>query len=215
VRHYAIGPWTDHVEVYWSDAAEAYVTPLGPRQVGVSLLFEGLRPDFPTLLDRFPRLAQRLDGAPPAARQTGAGPLERRARAVARGDLALVGDAAGYIDAITGEGLSIAFRDAFAVIEAIRRGDLRLYAADRRRAARLPETLTRLVLAVERRPALRRRVLRALARDPGLFRALLAVHVRDRKPIPMVAWGLPRLLWGLGRVGSQALVLKDPMERRS
>jgi 2-polyprenyl-6-methoxyphenol hydroxylase-like FAD-dependent oxidoreductase len=114
---------------------------------------------------------------------------------VVRGRLALVGDAAGYFDAITGEGLSLAFHDAFAVIDAIVRGDLPSYAAARRRMARVPLALTRLALFIERRPRLRRRVMRALAADPRLFRALLAAHVRVRPPAPVAAWVLPRLAW--------------------
>jgi len=210
-RHYAIEPWTDHVEVHWSAGAEAYVTPLGTRQVGVALLFENLRPDFAALLARFPALARRLAGASGDGRRRGAGPLEQRATAVARGNLALVGDAAGYVDAITGEGLSLAFHDAFAVVEAIGRDDLARYAAARRRIVRLPETMIRALLAVERRPDLRRRVLRALARDPALFRGLLAVHVRARPPGPTASWVLPRLAWGVARPGSAAPRLGDPV----
>jgi flavin-dependent dehydrogenase len=200
-RPYAIEPWSDHVEVHWGDAAEAYVTPLGPRQVGVALLFEGPRRDFDALLDRFPRLGARLRDAP-AGRLRGAGPLEQRPSAAVRGHLALVGDAAGSIDAITGEGLSLAFRDAFLLVAAIRKGDLSLYAAAHRRSLRLPAAFARLLLAVERRPLLRRRVLRALARDPGLFRALLAAHVRSRLPVPLLLGALPRLAWDLALVRS-------------
>jgi flavin-dependent dehydrogenase len=196
-RHYAVEPWTDHVEVYWADSAEAYVTPVGAREVGIALLFEGLRPDYDEILGRFPHLADRLSHAAVVARGRGAGPLEQRARAVVRGNLALVGDAAGYVDAITGEGLSLALHDAFAVVDAIDRGDLALYAAAHRRIVRVPEILTRTLLAVERRPVLRRRAVRALARDPALFRALLALHVREREPVPLAVWALPRLAWDL------------------
>jgi len=196
-RHYAIPPWADRVEVHWSDGAEAYVTPLGSGQVGVAMLFEGLRPDFDDLLGRFPTLAERLAGVPAASRQRGAGPLEQRTAAVVRGNLALVGDAAGYVDAITGEGLSLAFHGAFAVVEAITRGDLALYAAAHRRIARLPVAFIRLLLDVESRPRLRRRVLRALAGDAALFQAILAVHVRARPLLPIAAWAVPRLAWDL------------------
>jgi len=201
-RHYAIEPWTDHVEVHWSDGVEAYVTPLAARQVGVALLFEGMPPDFAAMLARFPALARRLAGAPQAGRQQGAGPLERRATRVVSGRLALVGDAAGYVDAITGEGLSLALRDASAVVEAIGRGRLDGYAAAHRRIVRLPEALVRALLAIERRPGLRRRFLRALARDPALFRALLAVHVRARPPGAVAPWVLPRLAWGVAQAGA-------------
>jgi len=198
-RHYAVAPWTDHVEVHWSDGVEAYVSPLGGNQVGVALLFADQPPDFDRLLRRFPALAGRIAGAPQASRQRGAGPLEQRTRGVVRGNLALIGDAAGYVDAITGEGLSLAFHDAFAVVDAILRENLGLYAAAHRRIVRVPVALTRMALFVERHPRLRRRVMRALAADPRLFRALLAVHVRVRPPAPAAAWILPRLAWRLAR----------------
>jgi flavin-dependent dehydrogenase len=209
-RHFVIAPWTDHVEVHWSDGAEAYVTPLGRRLVGVALLFEGLRPDYDAILARFPALQRRLAGVPVDGRRRGSGPLEQRAAAVVRGNLALVGDAAGYVDAITGEGLSLALHDAFAVVEAIGIGDLTHYAAAHRRITRLPDAMTRALLAVERRPGLRRRVLRALAGDPALFRALLAVHVRARPPAPTASWVLPRLAWGVAHAGPAAHRLEGP-----
>ena len=37
-RHFAVAPWTDHVEVHWSGAAEAYVTPVADDLVGVAVL---------------------------------------------------------------------------------------------------------------------------------------------------------------------------------
>ena len=183
-RHYAVAPWTDHVEVHWGDDAEAYVTPLCPNQVGVAMLFEGGPADFDLLLGRFPALAARLAGVPASSTVRGAGPLEQRVRAVVRGRLALVGDAAGFVDAITGEGLSLALHDAFAVTDAITRGDLAFYAAAHRRSVRLPCLTTKLLLAVERRPRLRRALIRALSGDTGLFRALLALHVRSLKSAP-------------------------------
>ena len=203
-RHYAVEPWTDHVEVHWSDGVEAYVTPLAARSVGVALLFEAGPPDFAAMLARFPALGRRLAGVTEAGRQQGAGPMERRTSGVVRGRLALVGDAAGYLDAITGEGLSLALHDASAVVEAIGRGDLSRYAAAHRHIVRLPEALIRALLGIERRPGLRRRFLRALARDPALFRALLAVHVRARPPAAVAHWVVPRLAWGVAQAGAAA-----------
>ena len=178
-RHYEVEPWTDHVEVYWGDDLEAYVTPIAPNQVGVAMLFENLPADFDRLLCRFPALSAHLVHAAASSTDRGAGPLEQRVRAVVHGNLALVGDAAGFVDAITGEGLSLALHDAFAVTEAITRGDLSWYAAAHRRSVRLPDMVTRLLLAVERHPRLRRVVFRALADEVSLFPMLLSLHVRS------------------------------------
>lgn len=75
-RHYAVPPWTSHVEVHWGPDAEAYVTPLGPRLVGVALLTSRRAP-YDTQLAGFPELAARLPGhgGHPVR---GAGPLRRR-----------------------------------------------------------------------------------------------------------------------------------------
>jgi len=195
-RHFAQAPWTDLVEVHWTEGCEAYVTPVGPETVGVAMLWSPERVPgargFDELLARFPRLAERLAAAPPASRDRGCGPLAQRVRSVARGRIALVGDAGGYLDAITGEGLSLAFHQADALVRAIvecerhASADLSAYARAHRRIRRTPEALIRLLLFAERRPGLRRRLLRALAADPALFDRILGVHART---LPLRALG--------------------------
>jgi len=179
VRHHVrLPPWTDLVEVHWGEKAEAYVTPVGPEEVGVAFLWSGGPARFDELLGRFPALAERLAGIPLTSRDRGAGPLRQRVRRVRQGNFALVGDASGYVDAITGEGLSLAFHQALALGRAMAAGDLAAYDKDHRRIGRLPDTLTRLMLGVEARPWLRRRLIRALAAEPELFHRLLGVHCR-------------------------------------
>ncbi len=200
-RHYAMAPWSDFVEVSWGRAAEAYVTPVAADEVGIAILWSGEAKGFDDLLPCFPALAERLAGAERASRDRGAGPFRQRARGVAAGRVALVGDAAGYLDAITGEGLAIAFHQAQAVVAAMAGagagGDLAAYTAAHRRIGRLPNAITGLVLALERRPALRRRAIRALAAEPAIFSRLLGIHGRM---LPARRLGLPgaaRLAWRL------------------
>lgn len=181
-RHFATPPWTDHVEVYWADAGEAYVTPVDGDTVGVAYLWTDRKPTDAPLAGLFPALADRLAGAAAITNERGAGPLQQRVRGVVAGNLALVGDAAGYLDAITGEGISVALHEAFAVVDAVVRGDLRSYATAHRKIVALPNAMTRLLLAIERRPALRRRVIGALAAEPDTFRRLLAIHARAAAP---------------------------------
>ena len=195
-RHYRSTPWTDLVEVHWADRAEAYVTPVGETEVGVALLADGLRGDFRELLRRFPLLEERLRHAEIVSRDLGVGPLERRVAAVARGRVALVGDAAGYVDAITGEGLTAGLAQAEALADALAAGSLARYARAHRRIQRVPELLMRSLLAIERRPRLRRRMLRTLAADPILFERLLEVHTGERKVSRL---GL-RTFAGMGRL---------------
>ena len=196
-RHFAMAPWSDFVEVTWGPGCEAYVTPVDAGQVGIALLWSGGPSDFDTLLAHFPDLRDRVAGAPVTSRDRGAGPLHQRVRGVVRGNLALVGDAAGYLDAITGEGLAVAFHEAAALVEAVRGGDLAPYAAAYRRINRLPNTLTALVLALERRPRLRARAIRALAAEPALFSRLLGIHGRTLPARDLGLEGALRLAWRL------------------
>jgi flavin-dependent dehydrogenase len=188
-RHYSIRPWTPFVEVYFSDIAEAYVTPAGDRRVGVAFLWDVDRAkahaSYDTLLAGFPRLAERLSGAPADSVIRGAGPMERAASGPVADRLALVGDAAGYVDAITGEGVSLALVGARALGEllpgAIARGatksSLQPYHRAIQRAFFRYAALTRAVLALARRPALRRRVIRLLGAHPPLFDQILKTAV--------------------------------------
>jgi flavin-dependent dehydrogenase len=196
-RHFAVAPWSEYVEVHWGPGCEAYVSPVGPELVGIAILWSGTAGGFEELLARFPALAARLEGAPIASRDRGAGPLEQRIRGVVRGRVALVGDAAGYLDAITGEGIAVALHQARALAEAVARGDLGRYAAAHRRLARLPNAVTGLVLFLERRPRLRRRALRALAEEPALFSRLLGIHARSLPPRLLGLDGALRLAWRL------------------
>jgi flavin-dependent dehydrogenase len=192
-RHFGRAPWTDHVEVYWGEGCEAYVTGVGPEEVGVAMLRSGPPAAFDALLERFPVLGARLHGAPRRSRDRGAGPFHQRARGVVRGRAALLGDAGGYLDPITGEGLALTFHQSLALVEAVLAGDLGPYARAHRRIVRRAETMTRLLLVAERRPAVRRRMMRLLASDPALFSRLLAVHSRAAPPRSLGWSGVLRL----------------------
>ena len=103
------------VEVHWGPDAEAYVTPVGSAEVGIAVL--GPRgTDFTAALASFPSLARRVDGLEPTTTVRGAGPLRQRTAARAAGRVRLVGDASGYVDALTGEGLRVGFAQARAAI---------------------------------------------------------------------------------------------------
>jgi flavin-dependent dehydrogenase len=196
-RHYRLTPWSEDVEVYWAERAEAYVWGASAAEVGVAMLWSGGKSDFDSLLDRFPDLAQRLDGAAQTTSDQGAGPFDQRPRAVCHGPVALVGDAAGYRDAITGEGLSLAFHQALALAACLAADDLDSYPAALERLAARPYRFIRLLLAAEARPALRRRLLRLLAARPDLFRRLLAAH-SGAPPLRAIGWkGLAQFAAGL------------------
>jgi flavin-dependent dehydrogenase len=198
-QHFRSQPWTDLVEVYWGSDCEAYVTPVGSGEVGVALLWSGKKANFERLLARHPALERRLQGAEPSSRARGAGPLRHRVSGVARRRVALVGDAAGYRDAITGEGLSMAFLQASALAGAIENEDLLEYKRRAVRLARLPNALVAGLLFVEQRPVLRHRLIQTLADSPGLFSRLLAIHARERPLTSLGLSGAARLTVGLLR----------------
>ena len=185
-RHFAVSPWSEFVEVHWADHAEAYVTPIGPEAVGIALLSSEYPTDFDRLMNRFSLLQARLEGAEVMSRDRGAGPFGHRPAAVVRDRLALVGDASGSLDPISGEGLSVAFAQAHALIRSLGSGCIEEYAVAHRRISRGPRLLTGLLLVFERHPRLRRRIIRTLASNPSLFRHIVDVAASGRLP-----WTLP------------------------
>jgi flavin-dependent dehydrogenase len=87
------------------------------------------------------------------------------------GRVLLVGDAAGYVDALTGEGLAIGFASARALVDRLLADDPAGYEGDFARITRNYRVLTGALLAAGRVPALRRNVVPLAERAPWLFRA--------------------------------------------
>lgn len=177
-RHYRRSPWTDFVEVYWKDTFEAYVTPVGPDEVSVALLTNRPDPGYDELLERIPRLAEKLRSAPSPGRDRRWGPFYRATRSVRTDRVALVGDAAGYRDAITGEGLSVAFKQARGLAEALAAGDLARYGRHHRRVTRVPFALIEAVLWLKRHPWLVDRMIRWLGDRSWLLARMLDLNDR-------------------------------------
>ncbi|GAA1945853.1 NAD(P)/FAD-dependent oxidoreductase [Kitasatospora viridis] len=166
-RHFAVRPWSDRVEVHWAARSEAYVTPVAPDLVGVALL-TGERGSFDDQLARFPALRERLD-ASAAGPVRGAGPMRQRVRARVAGRVLLVGDAAGYVDALTGEGISLALAEAAALVRCVRLGRPDAYEHAWRRATRRHRLLTHALLWARHRAGLAPHIVPTAARLPALF----------------------------------------------
>jgi flavin-dependent dehydrogenase len=167
-RHFEVPPWSSNVEVYWAEASEAYVTPLGPNLVGVAILGARGR-SFDERLNDFPALCDLLRGREGSA-ALGAGPfLQGTTRRVA-GRVLLVGDASGYIDALTGEGIAIGLSQSRALVEALLSGRPDAYEAGWLSANRRARFLTSTLMKVTQRPSMRRHLLPAAQRFPALFR---------------------------------------------
>lgn len=176
-RHYAMTPWTSYVEVHWSDVAEAYVTPVASDLVGVAVL-TATRGDFDEHICRFPGLRERLADARTVGGVMGAGPLRQRARAQVAGRALLVGDSAGYVDALTGEGVALAMRQARAAVDAIVAGQPERYEQEWRALSRRYRLMTSSLVGVTRLAPVRRLIVPAADRLPGVFAT--AVHTLAR-----------------------------------
>lgn len=117
-RHYRVAPWSDLVEVHWGRHVEAYVTPVSNDVVGVALLGPP-HYDYDRNLDTFPALRRHLGEAPTLGPPRGAGPLLQKTRARTAGRVRLVGDASGYVDALTGEGVRVGLAQAAAAVRTL------------------------------------------------------------------------------------------------
>lgn len=173
--HYRIPAWTDFVEVHWSAGAEAYVTPVGDDLVGVAVLSTERGQPFAQRLEEFPELARRLAGAVRAGPVLGAGPLEQRTRQRVAGRVLLVGDAAGYVDAITGEGLNVGLSCALELVACLRRGHPAGYERAWRRRSSGYRLATTALLRAAQHPAVRARLVPTARRLPGAFAAAVGV----------------------------------------
>ena len=166
--HYGIAPWTSLVEVHWCGDAEAYVTPLQPDLVGIAILGERSKP-YPRWLADFPALAERLGGRQPVAQIRGAGPLRQRCDTPRRGRVLFVGDAAGYVDALTGEGITTGLACAEALVDCIVADRPQDYPRAWRRATRRYRLLTGALVHAATIPPLRRHIVPAARRWPRVF----------------------------------------------
>jgi flavin-dependent dehydrogenase len=138
----------------------------------------------------------RLAAAEPVSAGRGSMTGILRLRRVYDRRVALVGDASGSVDAISGQGLTLAFLQAESLAGSLVAENLELYQRAHGRIMRRPMLMSRLLLSLDGRARLRRRVLRVLAQERGLFGRLLAIHAGDASPAESALNGL-RLGWHL------------------
>ena len=215
-QHFKLADGTampERVEVHVGGRHELYVTPVEAGVVGVAALVEkplmastAGKPEakLATLLAACAPLRDRLDGAVAVGPGLACGPLRVRSKAVHKGRVVLVGDAAGYVDAITGEGMSLALKTAALATDAVTAilagadvdSSFRRYARDRAAVFRDHALLTFGLVELARRPFFAKRVIARLAKDPALFTRLLAVNNGTRA---LSTFGVVNLLkLGLG-----------------
>ena len=188
-RHYRIAPWSEFMEIHWGEDCQLYVTPVSEREVCVVVISRKAQLRLDDALPRFPHLERRLSHCASAPERGGVS-ATRRLRAVHRGNVALVGDASGSVDAITGEGLCLLFQQSVSLASALEKEDLSAYGADHRRIGKRPEFMADLMLLMERRSRLRERTVHAMQSKPALFRNMLALHVGELGALRAVTNGL-------------------------
>jgi menaquinone-9 beta-reductase len=195
-QHFQIAPWSRNVEVHLSDSLEAYITPCGENLVGVAFLWDRKRHPhlpggdklIPSMLEAFPVLRERLRNVATIDGALAIGPLQRIATHPTADGVLLIGDAAGYLDALTGEGISMAFAQALALEETVvpilyewkgmlSRQDLSAYERVYRSIVRPYYQMTHFVLWLSRHPILSEQLVRFLGRETALFQSLLSANM--------------------------------------
>lgn len=196
--HFQITPWSDYVEVHWGRDCQIYVTPIGCQEICVAVLTANPKSRLADTLQLFPSVARHLQHAIPLTPELGGVSSSLTMAEVTRKSavpVALIGDASGSVDAIAGEGLTLAFRQALALAEALERNDLATYEVEHRRIRKRPVMMSRLLVALSDHRHLRHRVFSAFASEPSLFSKLLAAHTGA--PVsPLTAL---QTMWSVGR----------------
>ena len=168
-QHFFVEPWSELIEVHWGERVEAYVTPVSKSIVGIAIL-GAARANFHETLKEIPELADHLKAAEPASSLRGAGPFRQRAARPVTGRVLLIGDASGYVDAITGEGLRLGLDQARAAVACVLAGRPSDYAREWKRTTRDSRVLTTGLVAAATSP-LRGAIVPVARALPTLFGA--------------------------------------------
>jgi flavin-dependent dehydrogenase len=177
-RHHRLAPWSDYVEVYWGSRLQIYVSPVARDQVCIAAVSNDPHIRVDDAIEQFPELRQRLAFSEIVSAERGAITTTRKLPAVTRGNLALVGDASGSVDAVTGAGVTLAFEQAVALSDALAHGRLADYEKAHRRIMRPRRIMANALLAMDRWPEIGERARQALSAGPWMFDRLLSLHMR-------------------------------------
>lgn len=199
-RRYRLAPWTDFMELHWGRRCQVYITPISREEICVAMISSDprissnpmiaserkMRPArrIDDALEEFPELCARLENAElissdRASSDRGAITITRKLREVYRGRTVLVGDASGGVDAITGEGLCLAFQQAALLGDCLADGDLARYQEGHRALLGRPALIARMMLSLAKHGNLRRRTMQVFQSSPRSFAGMLAMHVGE------------------------------------
>jgi menaquinone-9 beta-reductase len=178
-RHYRISPMTAFVEVHWCALGQVYITPVASDEICVAVVTRHGSVRMRQIIDSIPSLREQFAGQTTSTAERGALTTMRQLRCVVNGNVALIGDASGSVDAITGEGLAIGFRQAHLLGRSLEKGSLDLYAMEHEKTMRLPRRMARALLAMDRHSCVRNMAIRLLAGRPDLYSGLLQMHMGE------------------------------------
>jgi len=192
VAHYEGDPeLSGHGEMHVGPGWYVGLAPLGGGRLNVGMALpldrqvrRSARQRFQAAIDGIPAVAARLKGRRRLTPIRGASPIGHRVARAAGPGWMLVGDAAGFIDPFTGEGIYRALRSARAAAEALEPGDAgaeQRYLAARRQAFAAKDALTWLVQGMLASPPLMGYALRRLAARPATAE-LLGSALGDCRP---------------------------------
>jgi menaquinone-9 beta-reductase len=186
-RHFRVVPWSEYMEIHWGGRCQFYVTPVSADEICLVLMTRDQHQRVADALSNFPQIQRCLEGVPAITSERGAYAVTRKLRRVTRGNVALIGDASGNVDPITGEGICLAFRQASTLAEALLTEDLSLYESAHRRLSRRPRFMADFMLLMDRSNFLQQRTMKAFAARPRLFADMLAMHVGQLSPTRFTA----------------------------
>lgn len=187
-QHYRVRPWSPYMELHWGRRNQIYITPVSTDEIAVALISRDPARRLKGALAEFPEIRERLEGAVPTTSEKGALSVSRRLSNVVKPGLALIGDASGSVDALTGEGIGLSFRQSLALAKALQSGGLATYDKAHPRLCSRPRTMAALMLLLDRYPGLQRRALASLAARPRMFESLLSIHVGEGAFTDLFSW---------------------------
>ena len=176
-QRYHLKPWNNKVEIHWKMGLEAYITPNGPDSINLAFLWDKNQYN-PHFLSEFPELQERLENAPKIGLTGSRGPFYHIVKNPIAPQTALIGDAAGYLDPITGEGISLGLQSALLLSQCLTQNKpLSWYAHELRKSRHRYIFTTRSLLFLAQHERLFNLSLSFLKQHPKIFQHLLSLNM--------------------------------------